>query len=336
MLRKNDSFEIVDDKKEDKLLDYSMMNSNISERSIDFSDQLGFWNNIYKNISDIKNIIKFNFITTGKKVTFSDLKYVYLYNRRYDLEKEMDELLCDLNDIFWFSYRSNFEPIIYNNKLYTSDAGWGCMIRAGQMILAKGIYNILGRRMYDDCVLLFSDNQIRFKNVINKPLFNYFLRNIGSSKEENIKCSLDEFECIIGEKKLDYITAPFSIRNICKISHDYNKGAGDWFSNYDIIKVLSQLNEIYNPIEEMKILHFTEGAIYLDEIINKCFRIKRCQCNLRLSYTFDMMNDYKTECADDYIVIEKHAPKDECKCFNNTFIYMNNHYEMTNKFILFM
>jgi hypothetical protein len=167
-------------------------------------------------------------------------------------------------------------------------------------------------------------------------LFNYFLRNIGSSKEEDIKCSLDEFECINGEKKLDYITSPFSIRNICKISHDYNKGAGDWFSNYDIIKVLSQLNDIYNPVEQMKILHFSEGAIYLDEIIYKSFKIKRCECNLRLSYTFDMMNDYTTKCADDYIVVEKHVPKDECKCFNNTFTYINNQYEMTNKFMLFV
>jgi hypothetical protein len=130
MLKRNDSFEIVEDKKDEKNDDYFITNSNISDKSIDFSEQLGFWNNIYKNISDIKNIIKFNFITTGKRVNFDELKYVYLYNRRYLLETEIDEMHCDLNDIFWFSYRSNFEPIIYNNKLYTSDAGWGCMIRA--------------------------------------------------------------------------------------------------------------------------------------------------------------------------------------------------------------
>ena len=57
------------------------------------------------------------------------------------------ELNKDLQDqvesLTWFSYRQGFEvPLIYPYALKReigSDAGWGCMIRCGQMMLCQAI-----------------------------------------------------------------------------------------------------------------------------------------------------------------------------------------------------
>lgn len=50
---------------------------------------------------------------------------------------DLDELKRTVATCLWLSYRKNFPSIGDTN--ISSDKGWGCMIRAGQMMIAKAL-----------------------------------------------------------------------------------------------------------------------------------------------------------------------------------------------------
>jgi hypothetical protein len=353
--------------------------SNVSFHENKSEDQdYGFWNNIKKNLNDIKNKLKFNLLQTDTKINFEDYDIIQIYENKfftsdyYNTEIETSNDIEKLNkyvtkEIFWLSYRSNFQPIIFNKNAYTSDAGWGCMIRAGQMILAKALYEISkniehknsklysvldsisdSKNLFFNILLLFGENTLNYKHIHNLDFFSFF-------------------------KNSYEVTPPFSIRNILNCGIKINKGAGEWFSDIEIIKILQELNTKYSPIQNLKIIHFTDGIVNIDFILDKCFKIKKCNCKFtRISYGYDKAKDFDyrirnkkelnqynfsknfpsniinsiSDLENDYIVIESEevnqkqiASKNkdpECKCFQNCIFYYDNYYEMTYSFILFI
>lgn len=55
----------------------------------------------------------------------------------------VNEVLQKNSNIAWFTYRKGFSPL-YGSKS-TTDAGWGCMIRTGQMLLHEALLRHTGK-----------------------------------------------------------------------------------------------------------------------------------------------------------------------------------------------
>jgi len=54
-----------------------------------------------------------------------------------EAEVEQEQFLLDFKSKIWCSYRRDFDNI--GNTKFTSDSGWGCMLRSGQMVLAAAL-----------------------------------------------------------------------------------------------------------------------------------------------------------------------------------------------------
>ncbi|KAE9334059.1 hypothetical protein PR003_g13706 [Phytophthora rubi] len=71
---------------------------------------------------------------------------VWLLGRRYDdvAAADFDAYKRNFEAILWFTYRRDFPQMTPYD--FTSDAGWGCMLRSAQMLLGQALQRrLLGR-----------------------------------------------------------------------------------------------------------------------------------------------------------------------------------------------
>lgn len=62
---------------------------------------------------------------------------IHLLGKTYDALHEYAPRRDDENSLFWFTYRFDFPEIVPYR--ITTDAGWGCMLRSAQMMLAQAL-----------------------------------------------------------------------------------------------------------------------------------------------------------------------------------------------------
>lgn len=64
----------------------------------------------------------------------------------------------------------------------------------------------------------------------------------------------------------DGFKGAFSIQNIARMGLVYNKYPGEWHGPGSISNVVKDLNKLYLPVGDFRILHFCDGMIYYDKI----------------------------------------------------------------------
>ena len=118
---------------------------------------------------------------------------------------------------------------------HTNDVGWGCCIRVAQMLTA---HTILRHMMGDDYSreTLFQEQKI-------------YLRVL-TMMQDNV----------------DGLHGCFSIQNVARMSLIYNKYPGEWHGPGSISNVFKDLNKLYQPVEDLKFIHFPDGMIYYDKV----------------------------------------------------------------------
>ena len=334
---------------------FSSINSDGGENTI------SFWDAVKLKISNFKNKIIFNYNIFSSSNNINDTptelaKEIQIFDVKFN---QHEKLLNKLKNIPWFSYRKNFDQIKGKNKIYTSDAGWGCMIRASQMILSQGLCKIYSIEKLNEFInqylAYFYDNKIPMKFLCKNK--NNILQNVkvknnkndmyedfevienDKDKEKEIKVGNSFIEVSsevinglehMSERKSDkeYLISPFSLRNIIKVQKHTNKNGktvGEWFSNYDTIRLIQLINQEMNKKNDcdFKIIDFNEGIIYIEKIIKECFEEHK---KLKEIEEFELLSLSSNEYDDN---INENTE-------NNEYMFDEKLYKFKNKFIIFI
>ena len=332
----------------------------------DNNNTLSFWETVKLKFNDIKNHILFNyniFSSPNNLINISQSlsTQIQIFDIKYS---KQEDLLNRLKNIPWFSYRENFEQIKDEQNIYTSDAGWGCMLRASQMILAQGLCRLNNINDLFDFInkffAFFYDNKIPIKYMCKpkKPENKEDKKKEKENKEnENEKNIFNSFEIIDKDSDLlnisfihltsemveglenmsernsdkEFIIPPYSIRNFIRVQKHINKNGkqvGEWFSNYDTIRLITTINKKMNSNKDcdFKVINFNEGVIRINEIIKECFEEYKDEIIKEQENDFDILSLSNIEFSD---IVNDNLESDK-------YIFNEKKYILKTKFIFFV
>jgi len=335
--------------------------------------EAGIWNSFTSKFSNLKNYLKYNVISTNKQLKFSELSYISLFEKSFaQIEFSSAEFNLAISKIFSFTYRTHFSELIPKDGVsFTSDCGWGCMIRAAQMMLSKAVLEHklfqLGKEVllsqeeiFDlkiNVLTLFFDSLISFqeKEFLDKKDFAFFFKNytkilneeekkfnelyaIKFNFSEEIFCE-EDFQNKISQNGLTVkgVFAPFSIQNFTKLGILYDAGPGVWFSDAKAVKIFKEIEEQLNVFNnELHIFSFDSGVIYEKDLIEECFEEVKLECIKNFEecekYVFNLRQSNDKKIKRDEYGSEEDIEKHNFNNINNNNDNINEIYDNNNNY----
>ncbi|XP_067616670.1 cysteine protease ATG4C isoform X1 [Eurosta solidaginis] len=160
-------------------------------------------------------------------------------------EEGIEGFRRDFYSRIWMTYRREFPTM--NGTNYTSDCGWGCMLRSGQMLLAQGLVcHFLGRSWSYD-----ADTQLHstYEDNVHKKIIKWF----GDSSSKS---------------------SPFSIHALVSLGEEMGKKPGDWYGpasvSYLLKQALKTAAQENADFDNITIYVAKDCTIYIQDVEKEC------------------------------------------------------------------
>ncbi|XP_076279862.1 cysteine protease ATG4B-like isoform X1 [Lasioglossum baleicum] len=159
---------------------------------------------------------------------------VWVLGKKYNAIKELDTIRRDIRSKLWFTYRKNFVPIGESSTTFTSDKGWGCMLRCGQMVLGQALISL----------------------------------HLGKDWQWTPETRNSTYLKIL-ERFKDKKTAAYSIHQIAVTGASEGKEVGQWFGPNTIAQVLKKL-VVYDDWSSITIHVALDNTLIVNDVLRQC------------------------------------------------------------------
>ncbi|XP_060688441.1 cysteine protease ATG4A isoform X1 [Hemiscyllium ocellatum] len=157
----------------------------------------------------------------------------WILGKQYHLKTERSELLSDVRSRLWFTYRKKFSPIGGTGP--SSDAGWGCMLRCGQMILAQAL----------------------------------ICRHLGMDwRWEKGKWQPEQYHRIL-QSFLDRKDSCYSIHQMAQMGVGEGKSVGEWYGPNTVAQVLKKL-ALFDDWNALAVYISMDNTVVIEDIKKLC------------------------------------------------------------------
>ncbi|XP_026096140.1 cysteine protease ATG4D-like [Carassius auratus] len=173
------------------------------------------------------------------------------------------------------TYRRGIPPL--DGSALTSDAGWGCMLRSAQMLLAHGLmlhmmpagwtWPVTHHQTKDDLEVVDA-------RVLDGPL-RESRRDSGKHRRRSLGTTLD---CETHEEQThrrivswfgDLPSAPFGLHRLVELGRDSGKRAGDWYGPAIVANIL-QKAVAASEVSDLAVYVAQNCTVYVGDVLNLC------------------------------------------------------------------
>lgn len=147
----------------------------------------------------------------------------------------------DFQSRLWFTYRRGFQ-MLHQTK-FTTDCGWGCMLRSSQMMLAQALI----------CHFLGRDWRVHNQTKEQETFYRQIIKWFGDSLSD---------QC------------PFSLHHLVEYGKVYGKQAGEWYGpssvSYIIRDAVVKASFSQPVLKDLCIYVAQDCTVYKQDIIEMC------------------------------------------------------------------